>query len=414
MSKIIINDIIKKNKIPRETIRTAKRIQKSEIETKEEITSQKKHGFWFKIFLWILCIVIFLVILNFGINLFSSILVKITPVQEFVNVDLNLRAERGAVSGKLPFEIVQMEYHQSQAITATGVNSDGQKASGQIVVYNTYSSVAQLLIANTRFETLDGKIYRIKDKITVPGGGSVETTVYADQPGEEYNIGLADFTIPGFKGDPRYEKIYARSKTKMIGGSKNASAFLAEGDIKKANEELENKIKNYLSENISKQKPSGYIFFSNGLIISSSENIDNPQKGDIGKEFVFSQNGIGVGFLIKNENLSKEIIKRYFNQDMINKIKIVDLEKLKFNLLSDNQKNTEINFGLKGSAHFVWKVDEETLLNDLSGLSGSDYGLVFKNYSAIESAEVIFKPSWWHIIPQNKAHIHFEEILKTE
>ena len=51
---------------------------------------------------------------------------------------------------------------------------------------------------------------------TVPG--STETAVSADEAGKEYNIGKTDFTIPGFKGDARYSKFYARSKTDMEGG----------------------------------------------------------------------------------------------------------------------------------------------------------------------------------------------------
>ena len=33
----------------------------------------------------------------------------------------------------------------------------------------------------------------------MPGMGMTEATVYADQAGEEYNIGPADFTLPGLK-----------------------------------------------------------------------------------------------------------------------------------------------------------------------------------------------------------------------
>ena len=44
-----------------------------------------------------------------------------------------------------------------------------RKASGQIIVYNAYNDNNQKLIKNTRFETPDGKIYRIQASIIVPG-----------------------------------------------------------------------------------------------------------------------------------------------------------------------------------------------------------------------------------------------------
>ncbi len=410
MSKFIITDIVKKNK----TVAVRPIQRKEKIEDIKEELAKKKRRFWSNFFLLILAILIFFLFLDFIINLFSSVLVKITPVQEFANIDLNLKAQRNSAPADLPFEIVQMEYEENQNITATGVSADGQKASGQIIIYNTYDSGPQILIKNTRFEAPGGKIYRIYDKVSVPGNGSVEVAIYADQPGEEYNIGLADFTIPGFKGDLRYEKIYARSKTKMTGGSKNASNFLTEDDINKVSEDLKNKIGNYLAEKILKQKPDDYVFFSNGLVIDFSENPDNSEKGDAGKEFVFSQKGTATGFLFKEEDFSKEIVKRYLSENNIGKAGIANLDKLEFNLLNHNQDNTEITFGLKGRAHFVWKIDGELLMVDLTAMDSNDYGAVFKKYPAIESAEVIFKPSWWHVVPKNKSRIHLEEIIKSE
>lgn len=400
MSKFIITDIVKKNKTAAKDI-------------KEE-PAKKKRRFWPKFFLLILAILIFFLFLDFIINLFSSVLVKITPVQEFANIDLNLKAQRDSAPADLPFEIVQMEYEENQNIIATGASANGQKASGQIIIYNAYDSSPQVLIKNTRFEAPGGKIYRINDKVSVPGNGSVEAVIYADQPGEEYNIGLADFTIPGFKGDPRYEKIYARSKTKMTGGSKNASSFLTENDINKASEGLKSKIKKYLAEKILKQKPGGYVFFSSGLVIDFLENPDNPKKGEIGKEFVFRQKGTATGFLFKEEDFSKEIVKRYLSENNIGKTEIANLNELEFNLTNHNKENSEISFNLKGKAHFVWKIDSELLLTDLTAINGNDYGSVFKKYPAIESAEVIFKPSWWHVVPKNKSRIHLEEIMKNE
>ena len=95
-----------------------------------------------------------------------------------------------------------------------------RRASGKIIVFNNYSTNSQRLIARTRFETLEGKIYRIRDAVVVPGisdkdgrktPGSIEVTVFADEPGEEYNIGYTDFTKnngwPNSTGSPFSTKI---------------------------------------------------------------------------------------------------------------------------------------------------------------------------------------------------------------
>ena len=126
---------------------------------------------------------------------------------------------------------MQLSAEESGLIAATGITSGGQYASGKITVYNNYSSAPQKLIANTRFQTSDGKIYRIKGAISVPGMGVTEATVYADRAGEEYNIGPADFTIPGLKGGPRFEKVFAKSKSAMSGGTSGNVRIVKKEDL---------------------------------------------------------------------------------------------------------------------------------------------------------------------------------------
>ena len=149
----------------------------------------------------------------------STAAVNISPYKETLAVDSRLRAYTNTVATGLSFEVMQLSAEESGLVTATGISSGGQKASGKITVYNNYGSAFQRLIANTRFQTSDGKVYRIKGAISVPGMGMTEATVYADQAGEEYNIGPADFTLPGLKGGARFEKVFAKSKTTMAGGS---------------------------------------------------------------------------------------------------------------------------------------------------------------------------------------------------
>ena len=62
-------------------------------------------------------------------------------------------------------------------------------------------------------------IFRIPKTVTIPGAklesgelipGKLEMEVTADNAGEKYNIEPSDFTIPGFKGSPKFEKFYAK------------------------------------------------------------------------------------------------------------------------------------------------------------------------------------------------------------
>jgi len=395
MAKKIIQDILIKQKI---------RPKKEKPEPVPEIKVKKikKHGFFKKLF-WFFVVIVVIFLGGVILVNFSSAIVKITPHQEFTDIDKQL---------SLNFETTQLEREESQTGQATGVAVGGQKARGQIVVYNTYSSNPQKLISQTRFETPEGKIYKIQEPVVVPGNGSLEITVYADKIGPEYNIGLSDFTLPGFKGTPRYTKIYGRSKTEISGGTNQNALIVSENDIANAKNNLKQKIENYLKEKITQQKPAEYLLYKNALEIDFSDDSSNPKVGDIANspagEFVFKEKGKATGFLLKKSDLSKALTENKEN------VSVVNLEELNFNFLSENATATEITFTLKGKAHLVWNIDTDSMTNSLLDIKDKNYKAVFEKYPEIERAEIIFKPVWWNWMPHDKSRLHFEIVLVNQ
>lgn len=413
MAKKIIQDIltVKKEKMP-------PRIIVAEPEKlKEEILRSRGRGKkTLKIIFWISLAAIFIALLGMVLDAFTSATVKIIPRQEFVAIDSTFKAVRGSEAGDLEFEIAQMDYELSQQSYATGISDGGKKASGRIIIYNQYSSDAQKLVAQTRFESPEGKIYRIQEPVVVPSFGSVEAAVYADKDGEEYNTGLVDFTIPGFKGNPRYEKIYARSKTDIK--VKESSLTVTDEDIDRARNSLKKKIEDYLMENILKQEPSGYLPYKDAIKIDFEDDVSSPQAGEASDpqtgKFIFKEKGKAVRFLINDGDLSKVLAKKYISENKNADIEVANIENLEFKLISRNADDTEFSFNLKGKAHFVWGIDSSALVNNLMNAQGKDYLAVFRDYPYIEKAELFFKPSWWQTMPKNESRVHIEIILKNE
>ncbi|MCX6731784.1 MAG: hypothetical protein NTX55_02225 [Candidatus Parcubacteria bacterium] len=385
MAKKIIQDVLIKQKKEK-----PKPVQETKVKNIGKRSFLKKI-FWF-------CFIVVIISLG-GVILvnFSSAVVKITPHQEFINIDKQL---------SLNFETIQLEKEDSQAGPATEVATGGQKARGQIIIYNTYSSKSQKLTDQTRFETPDKKIYKTLGAVVVPGNGSLEVLVYADKTGPEYNIGLKDFTIPGFKGTPKYTKIYGRSKTEMSGGTNQDALIISKKDIDNAKNNLKQKIENYLKENITQQKPAEYLLYKNALKIDFSDDSSNPKVGDIANNFIFKEKGKAIGFLLKKSDLSKALAENRENASVVN------LEDLNFNFLSENATATEITFTLKGTAHLVWNVDTNSLVGSLLNIKDKNYKAVFEKYPDIERAEIVFKPVWWTWMPHDKSRLHFEIVLK--
>jgi hypothetical protein len=131
--------------------------------------------------------------------------VVITPKQQEVSVDSQFNAQKGT-SSTLQYQTVTISKDGKMVVEANGDEYVNTKASGTIIIYNNYSADSQKLVASTRFEAPNGKIFRISQPVTVPGKkgdtpGSIEAIITADQAGPDYNVGLVDFTIPGFKDD---------------------------------------------------------------------------------------------------------------------------------------------------------------------------------------------------------------------
>ena len=181
--------------------------------------------------------------------------------------DFSFNAAINADINELSYEIMTIEKTDSKKIAATGREEIEEKASGKIVIFNDFNTSSQRLIKNTRFETPEGLIYRINKSIIVPGQkteggktvpGSIEATVYADEAGEKYNIGLTDFTIPGFEGSPRFDSFYARSKTEMAGGFAGERLSANPDELKKAQDELRTELKKQLMAEAFSQIPDEF------------------------------------------------------------------------------------------------------------------------------------------------------------
>jgi len=399
MPRKIIKDIFLKNKEEERPL-----VEELEME------KTKKSRFLFKLTISFLILILLGAFGYVALNRVSTASINISPYKETLVIDSRLRARANTTADGLPFEIAQLSAEESGLVTATGISSGGQKASGKITVYNNYGNAPQKLIANTRFQTSDGKVYRIRGAISVPGMGVLEATVYADQAGEEYNIGPADFTLPGLKGGPRFEKVFAKSKSAMSGGSSGNARVVKKEDIDSARTAVNEKLKNRLTEMFSKQKPEGYVLFANAVKIEYAENPDNPKVGDSSsRSMAFKTKGSATGYLFKKDALAKALaednsgdLKKAPKNDPI---MVDNIESLDFNLISTDAKNKEITVRLKGNANFVWVVDAAKLLEEIINYKGKDYTSVFQNYPSIEKAAIVQSPKWWPRFPKDKSKI---------
>lgn len=447
MAKKIMQDMVVRRRRRPQVIEKKKEIEiqpETQFETQPEIqklpyftkgrtieSGEKKRTVLskFKLAYKLAVVLFFVLAFIFVLKNFSWVTLSVTPKQEFISLDTSLVAligtaqntssPDGSMSPNIYFELMEISEEGEKTIKSTGVKDLERKASGEVIIYNAYSSAPQTLVRRTRFSTPEGKIYRIDGQVVVPGakivGGSIspssiEVTVYADEPGEEYNIGLSDFSIPGFKGDARYEKFYARSKTEMKGGFVGKLNVVAEDDVSSIRESLREDIKSNLVKKAEMSIPNGFLYFQDLTMIDFISSDDNSKAGDEAENFTIKEKGVLKAFLIREVDLSDSLVSKYGKSAPI---RISNLKEMALTLIERNKDNNKIIFKLEGTGHFVWNIDEDSLKKDFLEKGNNKTELFFKDYP-VEKVKVIHHPSWWRLIPGDDSRIKYEEILKTE
>lgn len=374
-----------------------------------------------RIALWFVAgIVIIVFVLAFSF-LFSGAKVTITPKQNKIPVDAQFTAFLDGGIGELAYEIMTIEKTDSKKIMATGREEIEEKASGKIVIFNDFSTSSQRLIKNTRFETPEGLIYRINRSIVVPGQetedgervpGSIEVTVYADEAGDKFNIGLTDFTIPGFEGSPRFDKFYARSKTPMTGGFIGEKLTADTVDVEKAKSEIHTELNNQLLNEAFSQKPDGFYLFEDAVFVEFA----SQPSIEAGDEVEVIEKATLYGVLFDKDEFASHIAENTLAAFDEGTVEIADISTLVINASNKEEarpwEDAEFEFTVSGNAHIVWTFDEAQLKEDLSGRAKAALTTVLSGYPSIEQAEVVLRPFWKRSFPDKVSKIKIERVLE--
>ncbi len=437
MAKKIISDLIVPKKsirqiaVSKETKQKAKEIKIDyRIKYKIPATRGNRKPLNPKFIIWLLA-VICLVALFFGVSLvFSSATVTINPRLQALTFNAETFSAKLNATGSndLAYEVLKIKKTATATVSATAEKEVSKKSTGKVIIYNNYSKLTQRLINNTRFESKNGKIYRLSSSVVVPGTkvvagktipGSIEATLIADQPGEEYNLFVSDlagdFKIPGFKGSPRYDGFYARIKEDIQGGLVGRQKIIDDKVRLAATDLLKSDLKEQLLKELYSTKPDDYIILNNAYTIDFTNLpdtfVDNADKAKINIE------GSINSIVFNNLKLSKYIAaKKVKDYDSL-PVSLIFTDSLTTSLTGKETvlwKNISVDLKLTGTANLKWLYDEEQIKRDLAGRKEADLEQILNKYrDSISSLRVTFRPVWTRYFPDNLDKITTEETLGT-
>ncbi|MEK7650962.1 MAG: hypothetical protein AAB377_00360 [Patescibacteria group bacterium] len=344
-----------------------------------------------------------------------NIFIQKTTVPFSIRVTADKEVNTPSVSGNaasLPGQLSVAPGNLSMNFPATGSSTLSTKAGGTLTVYNVYSTKSQTLVATTRFESPEGKIFRLVNRAVVPGmktangtPSSVEVKVVADKAGSDYNLPPSGgWKIPGFKATPAlYKGFYAESISSMTGGAEGNQIVPSESDVSGAKAKIEEALLNTL-------KSKTMILDSQNLKI-----MDNGSEFKVTSENVSSQVDQDGNFSVL---VAGELRQLGFNEGMLRDA-LVDFlststeEITVRNFSMDYSTSTadfaagKMTFSVNGVLTYEPKINLESFKNQILGLDGETLKTQIFALPGLQKANISFWPFWVKSVPNylNKVKI---------
>lgn len=359
------------------------------------------------------------VVLGAGVAIFSTVFhrayVSVVPYRFDAEVSATL--ESMPVSNTLSYQGISVNDTASKSVAASGSENVADRASGTIVVYNAYSTGVQRLIATTRFQTKEGLVYRVRTPLVVPGytmkagvkvPGQIEATVYADEAGEKYNIGITDFTLPGLTDPSQAKLIYAKSKTPMSGGFVGKRAVVDSSLKASTVEDLKAELDRKLRDALAAEAPAGTIVFPETVSVVYSV---APDTSNDDKTATISVSGTAAAPAFPAFELASQV-GTAADVPFSGTLMLENPGDLSVHVdpASGSISGSTLKVTVSGAAHLTAVVDAAMLARELAGKGGKDLSLVRASYPGIETLNVKVYPFWRSAVPKDPSRVKVEMV----
>lgn len=339
--------------------------------------------------------------------------VALTPIATPVDTQIIVQASDVFASvddtfAKLPGQLLDVQKSASNTVNASGTRDVASKARGMLTVTNAYSSTPQSLVATTRFQSTDGKIFRTLQTITVPGStvsagktipGTTTVQVIADQPGPSYNIPAGTFVIAAFKekGDTeKVAKFYGTSSQAMSGGASGPSKVVTQADYDSAKDAAVAAVKDQIASAV-KAMDSLTVLNADTPTMSAVQSTVHPD--DAADAVTITASG------------SLQTVA-FHQSDLLDLIRRVILKQERLTVLPDTLKLSYRNIVFKpdlGILSFTVSVqgtgyapvDTAAIKRDISGKDSQAIHDYFNGKEGIQSATITLSPFWVRTVPSD-------------
>ena len=350
-------------------------------------------------------------------DIFIKPIIQAVSVDVRVTGDINISAISGGGSLgvlRVPAQMFEKSLEISKSVVSTGEKDVRDKATGTIKVHNSFSSSPQTLVKTTRFVSEGGKLFRTIKTVVVPGaeiiGGKIVPSftlveVVASEAGAEYNINPSTFSIPGFKGTPKYLAFYGESEGGMRGGEIGKVRVITRDDYKNLENEVRNELEAQIDKSLDILLPEGF-FIPKGAKDASSVGFDSSANvGDKADELTITGRISTKAFALRQGDI-KILLADRFKKLFPQKRLVGDEKEVAFNISAKNFEDGIFSMKIVLSQDAADFIDEEDIREGIRGKGESDVRVFLSNYPNINETRVTFWPFWVNKIPDDPSRVY--------
>ncbi|MFH1584815.1 MAG: hypothetical protein ABIB12_01675 [Patescibacteria group bacterium] len=351
----------------------------------------------------------------------------------FSKAEITLLPEAREISVDLPLtvsvEVFEVEEHSkaipgrayvetteaTRLFQGTGTAVQEEKAEGVIRVYNTYTATALPLVAQTRFMSEEGMLFRAPNRIVVPGfrreggevvPGIVDVPVVAAEAGEGYNIEPSNFSLPGLAGSALYTLIYGESLKSMTGGTREEIRVVTAEDIERAREELLGDLRVLAAKRMERQLPEGYIVDPVSFALEVEKASTAVEPGAELKEFTYTARAAITGIAFRMEDV-RSVVAEFLRTELNGGERIGGEVRVSYEPGIGDPETQTLVLRAHGETKGYAEMDEEALRLRILGKEVLEAERILARDPSVFQASVSLWPFWKQRIPRTPERIKF-------
>lgn len=310
-------------------------------------------------------------------------------------------------NAKIPGSTVTVKKNGSFTFPASGKKRVSRKAKGTATIYNVYSAAPQSLVASTRLETPDGKVFRIVENITIPGAivtgdkivpSSITTAVVADRGGEEYNSGpVPKFTIPGFRHLPKFAGFYAASTEPMTGGFTGEAPYPTDEDIQRAKSKAAAVIEGALRLQLKNELPSGHQTLEGATAVTIIKQTTTTEVNQQQEFTVFTEAELKA--LAFQEADVTAVINQYIQRELSSDLRLKQ-SSLTYGAVQPDLAKGTLVLPITFRGQLEYPIDRDRVRQQLIGRSPSELRAALFALPGLANVKISLWPFWVKRVPK--------------